>query len=226
MRVTIRADTSGWLIGHPTLVGATLAAHSRIVFCTNSPMQEATAIGLEGAKEHNFFPDQLKAYEERRDILCSYFDELGLSYTRPDGSYFLLVDMDPVKVPDTFETPAFCTEGGRGRDFAKCWWLAQEIGVVGIPPSEVSFTHIGASELQPDPPVLLQGARADRRALRPLRIRTFPSFFTVTSLMGLQCKDPELLHKAGQRLLRLKEFIDPTQVVPRKRKANVGVNGA
>ncbi|RSH80735.1 hypothetical protein EHS25_007071 [Saitozyma podzolica] len=182
----------GWLIGHPTLVGATLAAHSRLVFCTNSPLQEATAIGLEGAEEHNFFPDQLRAYEERRDILCSYFDELGLSYTRPEGSYFLLVDMDPIKIPESFETPSFCTEGGRGKDFAMCWWLAQDIGVVGIPPSE--FYCKEHEKI---------GERFARFAF---------------------CKDPELLHAAGKRLLRLKEYIDPARVVPSKRKVN-GTNG-
>lgn len=129
------------------LVGATLAAHSRIVFCTNSPMQEGVAIGLEGAKEHQFFEKQLEAYEERRDVLCSYFDELGLSYTKPEGSYFLLVDMEPVKLPPSFKTPDFCIEGGRGKDFAKCWWLAQEIGVVAIPPSEVSPLRVAKMDI-------------------------------------------------------------------------------
>jgi kynurenine aminotransferase len=145
------------------LVGATLAAHSRLVFCTNSPLQEATAIGLEGAEEHNFFPDQLRAYEERRDILCSYFDELGLSYTRPEGSYFLLVDMDPIKIPESFETPSFCTEGGRGKDFAMCWWLAQDIGVVGIPPSEVSEAMRRGAERREERSGVRRRCDAERR---------------------------------------------------------------
>lgn len=63
---------------------------------------------------------------------------MGLSYTKPEGSYFVLVDMSPVNVPDSFEVPKFLTDGGRGKDFVKCWWMCQEIGVVGIPPSEVS----------------------------------------------------------------------------------------
>ena len=99
-------------------------------------MQEAIAIGLEQSGPKRFFEDQLEAYTERRDILTSYFDQLGLSYTKPDGSYFLLVDMSPIKIPDGFEIPDSCR--GRGKDFALCWWLAQELRVVGIPPSEVS----------------------------------------------------------------------------------------
>lgn len=99
-------------------------------------MQEAIAIGLENAPKQQFFEKQLQDYTERRDILTSYFDQLGLSYTKPDGSYFLLVDMSPVKIPEGFEIPASCQ--GRGKDFALCWWLCQELKVVGIPPSEVS----------------------------------------------------------------------------------------
>ena len=100
-------------------------------------MQEAIAIGLEQAGEKQFFEKQLEAYTERRDILTSYFDQLGLSYTKPDGSYFLLVDMSPVKIPEGFEPHPSCK--GRGKDFTLCWWLAQELKVVGIPPSEVSY---------------------------------------------------------------------------------------
>jgi kynurenine aminotransferase len=191
-------------------------------------MQEAVAMGLVGAKEHNFFPDQLRAYEERRDVLCSYIDELGLSYTRPEGTYFLLVDMDPVKVPESFEIPSFCVEGGRGKDFAKCWWLAQEIGVVAIPPSEVSATiSVPDSELtrlqfycKEHEQIGERFARFSFVSYTHSRLLFAPSY----QADPCQCKDPELLHAAGKRLLRLKDFIDPTQVVPSKRKAN-GVNG-
>jgi kynurenine aminotransferase len=102
-------------------------------------MQEAIAIGLETNKEHNFFPDQLEAYTERRDILCSYFDQIGLKYNKPQGSYFLLVDTSPVKFPKDYPTPEACK--GRGLDFTFCWWLAQELKVASIPPSEVRHTH-------------------------------------------------------------------------------------
>ncbi|AAW40632.1 aminotransferase, putative [Cryptococcus deneoformans JEC21] len=163
----------GWLIGPPQLTAATLAAHSRIVFCTNSPMQEAVAIGLEKAAEHKFFEEQVAAYEERRDILCSYFDQIGLSYTKPEGSYFLLVDISPVKVPEGYPIVETCK--GRGKDFEFCWWLCQELKVVGIPPSEFySEEHVNIGE------------RFARFAF---------------------CKDPELLHAAGKRLLKLKEYL-------------------
>jgi aspartate/methionine/tyrosine aminotransferase len=68
-----------------------LAACTRIVFASNSPLQEAAAAGLELAKKHNFFETQLKEYAERRDVLAKAFDRLGVNYTLPQGSYFMLL---------------------------------------------------------------------------------------------------------------------------------------
>lgn len=81
----------GWLIGPKTLIGGTLAAQTRIVFCTNSPLQEAAAAGLEQAGKRGFFQKQLEEYKERRDMLLGYFDRIGLQYSLPEGSYFVLV---------------------------------------------------------------------------------------------------------------------------------------
>ncbi|ORX36918.1 pyridoxal phosphate-dependent transferase [Kockovaella imperatae] len=163
----------GWVIGPPALCAATLAAHSRIVFCTNTPLQEAVAYALETETEHNFFADQLAAYTERRDILCGIFDEIGLSYTKPQGAYYLMVDFSPVKIPKDYAVPPTCQ--GRGEDFKKAWWLAQEIKVASIPISEFyAAEHANIGE-------------------RFLRF----SF----------CKDPPLLRAAGERLLKLKEYM-------------------
>jgi len=45
----------GWLIGPESMIKPTLAASTRIVFCTNSPLQEAAAAGLEQVKQRGFF---------------------------------------------------------------------------------------------------------------------------------------------------------------------------
>lgn len=54
-------------------------------------MQEAVASGLEKVKSNNFFEIQRNEYEERRNILVDTFKKLGMQYTFPEGSYFLLV---------------------------------------------------------------------------------------------------------------------------------------
>lgn len=81
----------GWLIGPKSIIQPTLAATTRIVFCTNSPLQEAAAVGLEQAKKRKFFETQTEEYAERRAILVETFDNLGLKYTLPEGSYFILL---------------------------------------------------------------------------------------------------------------------------------------
>jgi kynurenine aminotransferase len=81
----------GWLIGPASILTPTLAASTRIVFCANSPLQEAAAVGLEQAAERKFFETQLKEYQERRDIFVSTFDRLGITYTLPEGTYFVLM---------------------------------------------------------------------------------------------------------------------------------------
>lgn len=81
----------GWLIGPPALIGPTSAATTRIVFCTNSPMQEASAAGFEQARERGFFETQLREYTERRAVLVDAFERLGLEYAWPEGSYFILL---------------------------------------------------------------------------------------------------------------------------------------
>ena len=81
----------GWLIAPAYLIQPTLAACTRIVFCSNSPMQEAAASGLEEVVERKFFEKQRAEYTERRQIMIDCFDNAGLSYTRPEGTYFILL---------------------------------------------------------------------------------------------------------------------------------------
>ncbi|CDZ96359.1 1-aminocyclopropane-1-carboxylate synthase, and related proteins [Phaffia rhodozyma] len=134
----------GWLIGPEHLITPALAASTRIIFCVNGPLQEATAKGLALAKTHRFFETQRAEYAARRKVLTDIFDQLGLPYTMPQGAYFILVDLGRFKWPENYVFPDYLEE--RGRDFKVCWFLGQELGVVAIPPSEFytpDHVHIG-----------------------------------------------------------------------------------
>lgn len=103
------------------------------MFCTNSPLQEAAAGGLEQARPRKFFETQVKEYKERRDILLSAFDRVGLKYSLPEGTYFVLVvrvakqsrcpffnfvtsqDISRVRFPGDYPFPQ--SVQGRGKDF-------------------------------------------------------------------------------------------------------------
>ncbi|KXN86402.1 hypothetical protein AN958_10264 [Leucoagaricus sp. SymC.cos] len=124
----------GWLIAPKYIIQPTLAASTRIVFCSTSPLQEAAAAGLEQANQHKFFETQRTQYEERRAVLAEAFDKLGLKYTLPEGTYFILLDVSNVEFPENYPFPESVL--GRGRDFRTCWFIAMEIGVSSIPVSE------------------------------------------------------------------------------------------
>jgi len=134
----------GWLIGPSTIIAPTLAVTTRTVFCTNSPLQEAAAAGLEGAAKRNYFAKQIEEYDERLHVIEKAFDKLGMSYVHPQGSYFILLDISDVEWPEDYPFPPTIT--GRGKDFKFCWFVAQEIGVSAIPVSEfycAEHQHIG-----------------------------------------------------------------------------------
>ncbi|KAJ4496883.1 hypothetical protein C8R41DRAFT_726648, partial [Lentinula lateritia] len=122
----------GWLIGPEYIIRPTLAASMRIVFCSNSPLQEAAAAGLEQVQECKFFQTQTAEYAERRKVLTDCFDTLGLPYTNPEGSYFILLDISRVEFPDDYTMPSLrvCLEEVKT---STCWFIALEVGVSSIP---------------------------------------------------------------------------------------------
>ncbi|KAI0091938.1 pyridoxal phosphate-dependent transferase [Irpex rosettiformis] len=124
----------GWLIGPSWIMQPTLAATTRIVFCSNSPMQEAVAAGLEQMEKRKFLETQREEYYARRQVLVEAFDKIGMRYTLPEGTYFLLLDISKLTWPDDYPFPE--SVQGRGRDFKACWFIAMEIGVSSIPVSE------------------------------------------------------------------------------------------
>jgi len=135
----------GWCIGPAELLRPITAAMTRITFCSVSPLQEALATGFQIAQKENFFETQRAQYEARRDLLLGFLDQLGLPYTIPDGSYFVLVESSKVKIPSDFEMLSLIKT--RSRDWHMCWFIAKVAGVVCIPPSDFySSDHVSIGE--------------------------------------------------------------------------------
>ncbi|KAJ2353421.1 arylformamidase [Coemansia sp. RSA 2618] len=124
----------GWAIGPAELIQPTLSAHTRIVFTTNTPLQEGVASALKQAGSNGFFDTQRAEYERRRNRLMAIFDDVGLPYVVPDGAYYLLVNAAAIKIPDTYVFPGFIEE--RGANFKLVYFFIKEFGVSGIPPTE------------------------------------------------------------------------------------------
>ena len=64
-------------------------------------------------------------YAESRDVLLSYLDRTGLDYSRPEGAYFVMVDISPF---------------GYASDVEFAHWMTKEIGVAPVPGSSF-FAH-------------------------------------------------------------------------------------
>lgn len=121
-------------MGPAELIKHVSAAHTRICYSSVSPLQEACAVGFEQAAAQGFWKAAVRDMRAKMERFNEVWDELGLPYSRPDGGYFVLVNMAKVKVPAAYALPAHVAS--RPRDFGLAWFLVHEVGVAAIPPSE------------------------------------------------------------------------------------------
>lgn len=142
----------GWVIGHPELIKHVTAAHTRIVFTANTPLQQATADAFNQAQVNTYFKDNVESFKKKYEIFKSVWDELGLPYTVPDGGYFLLVNFNKVDFDSVEKTIEFPDDiKHRPKDFKLAYWLIQKFGVVSIPTSEFygkENEHLGENYLR------------------------------------------------------------------------------
>ncbi|WP_414660515.1 pyridoxal phosphate-dependent aminotransferase [Horticoccus sp. 23ND18S-11] len=113
---------TGWRLGYvhaaPQVIAQARKVHDFLTVGAAAPLQHAVVTAL------NFPPsyyDELCAeYTASRDVLLSYLDRTGLNYTRPEGAYFVMVDIS-----------AF----GYASDVEFAHWMTREIGVAPVPGS-------------------------------------------------------------------------------------------
>ncbi|MEJ2040440.1 MAG: aminotransferase class I/II-fold pyridoxal phosphate-dependent enzyme [Desulfosarcinaceae bacterium] len=115
-------NMTGWRLGYviasEEVISGVRKVHDFLTVGAAAPLQEAAvaALNLPGA-----YYEQLTAdYTRKRDLLLASLDEAGLSYTRPQGAYYVMVACSPIGVKND-------------REF--CRWMAKEIGVAAVPGS-------------------------------------------------------------------------------------------
>jgi len=108
----------GYLLGPEAVVGEARKVHDFLTVGAPAPLQEAavTALGF----PDSYYQDLQALYGAKRDLFLGYLDRAGLAYTRPQGAYYVLVDI---------------AEFGWEDDVAFAEWLAREVGVAGVPGS-------------------------------------------------------------------------------------------
>jgi aminotransferase len=118
---------TGWRLGYviapPELTDGARKVHDFLTVGAAAPLQRAAVTALRFGPEYY---DGLRAdYTRKRDLFLSLLDAAGLTFTRPEGAYFVMVDLESLGVRD---------------DTRFCEWLIREVGVAAVPGSSFSKT--------------------------------------------------------------------------------------
>lgn len=113
---------TGWRLGHvfaaPETIARARKVHDFLTVGAAAPLQHAVVTALRFPTA--YYAELAAEYAERRDILLGYLDRTGLPYTRPEGAYFVMVDV---------------SRHGFASDVEFAHWMTREIGVAPVPGS-------------------------------------------------------------------------------------------
>ena len=113
---------TGWRLGYvhapAAIISQARKVHDFLTVGAAAPLQHAvvTALGY----PQSYYDTLAADYAHQRDILCGYLDRTGLHYTRPEGAYFVMVDISP---------------WGFASDVEFSHWMTREVGVAPVPGS-------------------------------------------------------------------------------------------
>jgi len=117
---------TGWRLGYviapPAFIHGARKVHDFLTVGAAAPLQEAAIAGLE--MPDSYYDELQQTYTRKRDLFLGGLREAGLPFTKPNGAYYVMVDVSEFGVTD---------------DTAFCEWLAREVGVAAVPGS--SFFH-------------------------------------------------------------------------------------
>ena len=114
----------GYLIASAQVIEGARKVHDFLTVGAAAPLQEAAAVGLRFGED--YYRKLLEKYTEKRDYFLRGLDRIGLKHNVPQGTYFVLVD-----IQEFLDLPQF----HGWTDLAFCEWMAREIGVAAVPGS-------------------------------------------------------------------------------------------
>ncbi|HTM38520.1 MAG TPA: aminotransferase class I/II-fold pyridoxal phosphate-dependent enzyme [Terriglobales bacterium] len=112
----------GYVIASPTVINEARKVHDFLTVGAAAPLQEAAVPALE--LPDTYYHDLQQQYTEKRKVFLQYLAAADLTYSEPQGAYYVMVDI---------------SEFGWQRDLAFCEWMARDVGVAVVPGS--SFFH-------------------------------------------------------------------------------------
>lgn len=108
----------GYLIAPAHIIEGARKVHDFLTVGAAAPLQEAAVTALNF--EDGYYKSLQQAYSRKRSVFLEGLSALGLTYTEPQGAYFVMVDVSEFGVTD---------------DLAFCEWLIREVGVAAVPGS-------------------------------------------------------------------------------------------
>ena len=113
---------TGWRLGYvhaaPEIIAQARKVHDFLTVGAAAPLQHAVVTALNFPP--SYYGELAAEYARSRDVLLGYLDQTGLPYTRPEGAYFVMVDISGF---------------GYKSDVEFSHWMAREIGVAPVPGS-------------------------------------------------------------------------------------------
>lgn len=114
----------GYLIGPAHVIEAARKVHDFLTVGAAAPLQEAATVGLKFGE--SYYRELLEKYTKKRDYFLQGLDRIGLKHNEPQGTYFVLVD-----IQEFLELPQFAGY----TDLQFCEWMIAHIGVAAVPGS-------------------------------------------------------------------------------------------
>jgi aspartate/methionine/tyrosine aminotransferase len=108
----------GYVIASPEVSNGIRKVHDFLTVGAPAPLQEAAVTALEFPE--SYYERLRSDYDHRREMFLSYLDQTGLDYSKPEGAYYVLMDISPFGYAD---------------DTQFCYWLAEEVGIAAVPGS-------------------------------------------------------------------------------------------
>ena len=110
---------TGWRLGYvqaaPQVIAQARKVHDFLTVGAAAPLQEAAVAGLE--LPDSYYAGLRALYTAKRDLFLGLVRQTGLSFTEPQGAYYVMLDISPLD----FATDTEASE-----------WLIREIGVAGV----------------------------------------------------------------------------------------------
>jgi len=108
----------GYIIASPQIIDVARKVHDFLTVGAAAPLQEAALVGL--GFDQTYYDDLRAKYTEKRSIFLKGLDDIGITYTRPQGAYYVMLDISEFQYDSDVD---FCER------------LARDVGVGAVPGS-------------------------------------------------------------------------------------------